>query len=55
MTAVIWSDPDWAEGLLIAAAICAAALAVIEASARNAVGALLPVAVALIALAWLAF
>lgn len=48
MLNVIWTDPDWAEGLLIAAAICATALAVIEATARNTVGALLPVAVALI-------
>jgi hypothetical protein len=55
MLSVIWTDPEWAEGLLIVAAVVAAALAVVEVTARNAVGALLPVAVALIALALLAF
>jgi hypothetical protein len=55
MNALIWTSPEWAEGLLIAAAICAAALGVVEVTARNAVGALLPLAVALIALALLAF
>jgi hypothetical protein len=51
----IWVSPDWAEGLLLAAAIVLAVLVVLELVARRAGDALLPAGLALIALALLAF
>jgi hypothetical protein len=54
MTAIIWSSPGWTEGLLLAAAICAAVLTAIELAARATTDALLPATLCLIALALLA-
>ena len=55
MTAVIWSGAQTASDVfLLAAAICAGLLAVLELVARDPVDALLPVAICLTALGLLA-
>jgi hypothetical protein len=56
MISTLWFSPDWAEGLLVAAAIVFVVFAVLELVARATVPAiLLPVGLALVTLALLAF